>query len=99
MSRIKKEEKSNIEEVDLNNLDFDDADLEELGSLNIFVDNKKDEKNPTSKKEKKDDIMDLDKEIENDIKNEPDIAALEAIEDDFDLDDFDLEDEFEDFIE
>jgi len=99
MSRIKKEEKSNIEEVDLNNLDFDDADLEELGSLNIFVDNKKDEKNSTSKKEKKDDIMDLDKEIENDIKNEPDIAALEAIEDDFDLDDFDLEDEFEDFIE
>jgi hypothetical protein len=30
MAKIKKEEKSNIEEVDLNNLDFDDADLEEL---------------------------------------------------------------------
>jgi len=30
MAKIKKEEKSNIEEVDLNSLDFDDADLEEL---------------------------------------------------------------------
>ena len=99
MAKIKKEEKSNIEEVDLNSLDFDDADLEELWSLDIFIDKKIPWKKDTS----------IEKEKKNSKKDEqilewdeiPDILGIieDDIEDDFDLDDFDLDDDFEEFSE